>query len=169
MGLLLRMINNVQLKHLFSCIGGIFLLQWIFEVTWIHPLISTLLTYFICRFGPKKYNHIIVFVFLIVYVVACHTYYMYTGYMSNAFQFTGTQMVLTMKLSGFAYNLYDGRNLAKSKAENRPKGKNDDVFSKYAIYENEYPSLLEYLGYALCFTTILAGPSFEYRVSYIML
>lgn len=28
--------------------------------------------------------------------------------MSGVFDFTGTQMVLTMKLTSFAYNLYDG-------------------------------------------------------------
>ena len=33
---------------------------------------------------------------------------MYVGYLSGVFDFTGTQMVLTMKLTSFAYNLYDG-------------------------------------------------------------
>lgn len=33
---------------------------------------------------------------------------MYVGYLSGVFDFTGTQMVLTMKLTSFAYNLFDG-------------------------------------------------------------
>jgi hypothetical protein len=42
------------------------------------------------------------------YMTGAHVYRMYVSYMSGIFDFTGTQMVLTMKLTSFAYNLYDG-------------------------------------------------------------
>jgi hypothetical protein len=42
------------------------------------------------------------------YMTGSHLYRMYVSYMSGIFDFTGTQMVLTMKLTSFAYNLYDG-------------------------------------------------------------
>jgi len=42
-------------------------------------------------------------------------YRMYVSYMSGIFDFTGTQMVLTMKLTSFAYNMFDGHYDAKVK------------------------------------------------------
>jgi D-alanyl-lipoteichoic acid acyltransferase DltB (MBOAT superfamily) len=88
---------------------------------------------------------------------------MYVSYLSGAFDFTGTQMVLTMKLTSFAYNLYDGtvdranllrehsdKNVAKIYADRR----------KFAI--DKLPNPLEFFGYVYCFTCLLAGPAFEY-------
>jgi len=51
--------------------------------------------------------------FVMGYMVACHVYRMYVSYMSGIFDFTGTQMVLTMKLTSFAYNMFDGHYDAK--------------------------------------------------------
>ena len=62
-----------------------------------------------------------------------------------------------MKLYSLAYNLYDGEQLAKGK-ESRAAKKCSDV----AI--TEIPSFLDYLGYTFNFSTILAGPAFEYKI-----
>ena len=66
-------------------------------------------------------------------------------------------MVLVMKLYSLGYNLYDGELLAKG-TENRASKKCASV----AVEET--PSILEYLGYTFNFSTILAGPAFEFKI-----
>jgi lysophospholipid acyltransferase len=163
LGLAMRLLPSAALRHLFSMLVGVLMVQWTFASTWIHPFAVSLFTYVVCWAGPKKHNHKIVMGFLLGYLFCCHAYYQYVYYLTTFFAFTGTQMVLTMKLTAFAYNLHDGRTFAKAKADGKPLSRSDEVMSKLAI--TEFPSLLEFFGYAFCFTAVLAGPSFEYQVS----
>lgn len=163
LGLVLRLLPGSNLKHLFSFGTGLLLVQWVFASTWIHPFIASLFTYLVCIVGPKKYNHVIVMIFQLVYLFCCHAYYQYAYYLSTMFAFTGTQMVLVMKLSAFAYNVHDGRRFAKAKVDGKSLSRSEEVMERLAI--TKFPTLLEFLGYAFCFTAILAGPSFEYQVT----
>ena len=95
-----------------------------------------------------------------------HLYRMYVEYLTGVFDFTGTQMVITMKLTSFAYNLYDGtadhHNVFKSHFhDNKAMAKIYAERKKFAI--TKLPNLLEYFGYVYCFTCLLAGPAFEYQ------
>jgi len=144
-----------NIRHLYCCIIGILLMQWVYSEDWIHSFISSIVTYIICKHCPPKYVGKLVFLWAMGYMTMSHWYRMYTSYMSYIFDFTGTQMVITMKLSSFAYNYYDGiydyENVLKS---------NDDR-KKYAI--TKLPSLIQFLGYMYCFTCIMAGPAYEYN------
>eukprot|EP00559_Dactyliosolen_fragilissimus_P002026 CAMPEP_0184869476 /NCGR_PEP_ID=MMETSP0580-20130426/34235_1 /TAXON_ID=1118495 /ORGANISM="Dactyliosolen fragilissimus" /LENGTH=208 /DNA_ID=CAMNT_0027370991 /DNA_START=626 /DNA_END=1249 /DNA_ORIENTATION=+ len=60
-----------------------------------------------------------------------------------------------MKLYSLAYNLYDGHVLAKG-IEDRAAKK----CSHLAV--PQLPGLIEYLGYTFCFSSVLAGPAYEY-------
>ena len=104
----MRALPGKQLKHLTSLLGGLFLAQWVFGPDWIHSLISSGATYVICALAPRKYCPLLTFIFVMGYMTGAHAYRMYVSYLSGIFDFTGTQMVLTMKLTSFAYNLYDG-------------------------------------------------------------
>jgi D-alanyl-lipoteichoic acid acyltransferase DltB (MBOAT superfamily) len=90
---------------------------------------------------------------------------MYVSYMSGIFDFTGTQMVLTMKLTSFAYNMYDGtadkKNVLEKTHEDKKLAKVYQDRARFAI--TKLPSPLEFFGYVYCFTCILAGPAFEYK------
>jgi hypothetical protein len=162
---ILRQIGSKDVKHLFSFIGGLFLVQWIFEADWIHTFISSFVTYLICALAPRKFSAKIAFVWVMGYMTACHVYRMYVSYLSGIFDFTGTQMVLTMKLTSFAYNYYDGT-YDKDKVFATPESQGKDVRMyadrrRFAI--TKLPNLLEFFGYIYCFTCILAGPAFEYN------
>lgn len=66
-------------------------------------------------------------------------------------------MVLTMKLYSIAFNLYDGELLAN--------GTPDRAAKKCAPYAlSELPGLIEFLGYTFCFSNVLAGPAYEYKI-----
>ena len=79
------------------------------------------------------------------------------------FSFMDRDMVITMKLTSFVCNLYDGT-YDKKKVFAKHEGKNSSIMNdrkKYAI--ESLPNPLEFFGYMYCFTCILAGPAFEYK------
>jgi hypothetical protein len=154
------------MKHLYSMTVGILLMQWIFGSDWIHSFISSLVTYILCLIFPRKYLGVGVFIWAMTFMTFCHIYRMYISYMSGIFDFTGTQMVLTMKLTSFAYNLYDGtadrqKVFHDSEKFEGSKAKVYKIRKQYAI--ESLPNPLEFFGYIFCFTCLLAGPAFEYQ------
>jgi hypothetical protein len=128
---------------------GILLMQWIFASDWIHSFISSLVTYLLCLFFPRKYLGIAVFVWAMGFMTVCHLYRMYVSYMSGIFDFTGTQMVLTMKLTSFAYNLYDGTADKKNVNENNYEGSKAKVLLSLCLSATVSISLLLSLSLSL--------------------
>lgn len=153
------------MKNLFSMLGGMFLVQWIFGADWIHSFVSSLGLYIICAIAPRKSIASLGFAWGMGYMLLSHIYRMYVSYNTGIFDFTGTQMVLTMKLTSFAYNLYDGTADHANVFEKTHNDKKvERVYNdrrKYAI--TKLPNVIEFFGYIYCFTCILAGPAFEYN------
>ena len=88
---------------------------------------------------------------------------MYVSYLSGIFDFTGMQMVLTMKLTSFAYNYFDGTYDKKRVFREHSDPKVAKTYAdrrRFAI--TSLPNPLEFYGYVYCFTCLLAGPAFEY-------
>lgn len=67
-------------------------------------------------------------------------------------EITGSQMVLVMKLTLFAWNAYDG---------GRPLAELDRVQARDRLAD--VPGLLPFLGYCFFFPSVLAGPNFPYQ------
>ncbi|KAF8875343.1 MBOAT, membrane-bound O-acyltransferase family-domain-containing protein [Gymnopilus junonius] len=105
-------------------------------------LASILTTYFVTKYDKSKRMPWVVFVHVIRVIY---------GFSYETIEVTGPQMVLTMKLTTFAWNVYDGRR----KAEDLDKWQ----MAKRIV---EYPSLLEFLGYSFYFPGILVGPYLDY-------
>jgi hypothetical protein len=163
---MLRAIPSAPLKNLFSMLGGLFLVQWIFGADWIHSFVSSAVTYVLCAILPKRQVATVVFIWVMGYMLLSHVYRMYVSYLSGIFDFTGTQMVLTMKLTSFAYNLYDGTADKARVFPDKPHADKKDAKlyaerQRFAI--TRLPNPLEFFGYVYCFTCILAGPAFEYN------
>ncbi|KEI42328.1 uncharacterized protein L969DRAFT_14532 [Mixia osmundae IAM 14324] len=78
-----------------------------------------------------------------------HRYFSNTSL--DVIEITGSQMVLVMKLSHYAWNAYDGT---------RPLEELDDRQKGDRI--TELPGLLEFLGFSFFFPSILVGPSFTF-------
>jgi hypothetical protein len=171
-----------NLKHLFSLVVGLALTQWIYGADWIHTFASSLGTYFICLLCPKRYVAVAVFVFVMGYMTVSHIYRMYVSYLSGVFDFTGTQMVLTMKLTAFGYNLFDGtadKQRVLGQGPYRSTDNQSPIYLKKGPKEAErerrvllarqqfavegVPNPLAFFGYVYCFTCLLAGPAFEYQ------
>ncbi|CAM9628376.1 unnamed protein product [Ascophyllum nodosum] len=153
---------NATAKHAFSVLVGIWTMQFVFYSQWIHSFISSTVTYLMVLFLPNKYMPHIVFLFVMGYICVSHIYRMYVDYMGWSLDFTGPQMVLTIKLSSFAYNVWDGRKWAEIEKDtgNKKKDRTLAARRKYAL--RTVPNVLEFYGYIYCFSSILAGPAFEY-------
>ena len=84
-----------------------------------------------------KHRHIIVFVFMMSYMTASHIYRLYVDYMGWTLDFTGPQMLLTIKLTSLAYSLYDGSvdadNLKKALASEDTKKGRRAVYAVRAV------------------------------------
>jgi len=157
LGIIMAMLPYGKVKHLFSFLLGAFLIQFTIGTQWIHHMITVVISYLLLLILPRKYSKTIIPWFIMLYMTAGHLHRQFINYLGWDLDFTGTQMVLTMKLYSLAYNLYDGERLAK--------GTEDRAAKKCAnVSVTEMPSFIEYLGYTFNFSTILAGPSFEFKI-----
>lgn len=156
LGMIMLALPHGKIKHLFSFILGAFLLQFTIGIQWIHQLISSMIVYVMFLTLPAKTAKTLVPIFAMAYITMGHLHRQYINYLGWDMDFTGPQMVLTMKLYSLAYNLYDGELLNR--------GKEDRAAKKCAsVAVTSLPGIIEYLGYTFCFATVLAGPAYEYK------
>jgi len=155
LGIIMGALPYGKTKHLFSFLLGTFLLQFTLGVQWIHQLITSLVCYGMFLTLPRKTTISIVPIFVMLYITLGHIHRQYIDYLGYTMDFTGAQMVITIKMYSFAYNLYDGEMIAK--------GTPDRASKKCAPFAIEkLPGLLEFLGFTFCFSNVLTGPAFEY-------
>jgi len=157
LGLIMLMLPYGKVKHLFSFLLGAFLLQFTIGVQWVHQLVTAMAVYVMFLILPPSLSKKVVPVFLMLYCTLGHLHRQYINYLGWDLDFTGSQMVITMKLYALAYNIYDGHLLKIGKPERATKKCAD-------LAVEEVPGILEYLGYTFNFATVLAGPAFEYKI-----
>lgn len=156
LGMIMVSLPHGKVKHLFSFLLGAFLLQFTIGKQWLHQLVTSLACYLLFAVLPPKISKTVVPVFLMLYMTAGHLHRQYINYLGWDMDFTGPQMVLTIKLYSLAYNLYDGHLIAKGTPDRAAK-----KCAPWAV--NGLPGIIEFLGYSFCFATILAGPGYEYK------
>ncbi|CAN6627153.1 lysophospholipid acyltransferase [Trichomonascus vanleenenianus] len=148
--------SNRVLKDLYIVGVSMFYLLGVFN-TWSGLrtlLISTLGTYFITKtLRTSPFMPWINFLFVMGHLFIGHIHaQMHEGkYDVNEIDISGAQMVLCMKLTAFAWNVYDG--LASDSALT-------DFQRSHAI--KQHPPLLDFLAYALFFPSLFTGPSCDY-------
>lgn len=156
LGMIMLALPYGKIKHAFSFLLGAFLLQATIGKQWIHQMITSLACYAMFVYLPPALYKKIVPIFLIAYCTVGHLHRQYINYLGYDLDFTGPQMVITIKLYAMTYNLYDGYLFSK--------GKEDRAAKKCAPFSlSELPGIVEYLGYTFNFATVLAGPAYEYK------
>lgn len=121
LGMIMLSLPHGKIKHLFSFLLGAFLLQFTIGIQWIHQLISSLVAYAMFLILPSSLAKTVVPIFMMIYITAGHLHRQYINYLGWDMDFTGPQMVLTMKLYSLAYNLYDGEQIRKGKEDRAAK------------------------------------------------
>ncbi|TMW63009.1 hypothetical protein Poli38472_005627 [Pythium oligandrum] len=159
-----RQLHAPVAKHSLNILVGVAMAQFVYASGWLHSFVSAGITYAIVKYAPVRPMPYIVFAFNMFYVAGLHIYRMSVDYMGWSMDSTASQMLLLIKLTGFAFNYYDGivTESTQIKSTDSPT-KIKIKQSRQALSITLLPSLLQFYGYVYCFTTFLAGPAFEYR------
>ncbi|KAL0064745.1 Lysophospholipid acyltransferase [Marasmius tenuissimus] len=141
--------NTPTLRHLFSIgIALFFLLPMLNMYTGLLQLLGDMLfTYFVAKYHKGSAMPWIVFFFVLGHLMANHIIRVIYNLSYETIEVTGPQMVLVMKLTTYAWNVFDGR-----------RKKEDLDAWQLANCITEYPSLVEFLGYCFYFPGFLVGP-----------
>lgn len=152
-GFLIRFIPGAKARNLFSTVVGFLLVYYPFGSHVVHGVVTSVITYLLMWLIPRKcgtLTWLIIFPYLtVLHVVNA------SGLSWNAgdMDFTGGQMVLTLKLISMAVCFQDTHS------------KSTEVLSPYqrAHVFTQLPSLLEFFGFVFAFGNLLAGPVIEFR------
>lgn len=113
-------------------------------------LISASGTYAIAAYIQGPYMPWIGFVFNMGYMSISHMYRQILNDPTKI-DITGAQMVMVMKLTGFCWNVYDGR---------QKESELNDHQKDRAL--RQLPSILDYAGFVLFFPALMIGPAFDF-------
>nr|KIR50417.1 lysophospholipid acyltransferase [Cryptococcus bacillisporus CA1280] len=142
-----------NVAHLFSiAISTVFLAPLLgLGEGMLHMLFSSLGTYVIVNSMRGKSMPWVVFAFVMGHLLFNHIKRSVLELPASTIEITGSQMVLVMKLSTFAWNIHDG-------------GVKEDELDANQLETRltEIPSLVAFLGYCFFFPSVLVGPSFDY-------
>ncbi|KAI1420577.1 membrane-bound O-acyltransferase domain-containing protein 1 [Xylaria sp. FL1777] len=141
-------------KNLFIISGGLFYLVGLYSLwTGIRTLfISSAVTYGLASYlRTSPYMPWIAFVFLMGHMAVNQLARQFADDPSVV-DITGAQMVMVMKLSAFAWNVFDGT---------LPEDQLSDHQKDRRIVK--LPGFLDYAGYVLFFPSLFAGPAFDYN------
>jgi lysophospholipid acyltransferase len=141
-------------KNLFIISGGLFYLVGLYSLwTGIRTLfISSAVTYSLAHYlRTSPYMPWIAFVFLMGHMAVNQLTRQFANNPS-VIDITGAQMVMVMKLSAFAWNVFDGT---------LPEDQLSDHQKDRRIIK--LPGFLDYAGYVLFFPSLFGGPAFDYN------
>ncbi|OJA12673.1 hypothetical protein AZE42_10144 [Rhizopogon vesiculosus] len=145
--------SQPNLKHCFNLLVSVFFFIPVLNLSWgfVQLLGSVLGTYFIAANVKSPNMPWIVFTFVMGHLTINHIIRAFFNLSYETVEVTGPQMVLAMKLTTFAWNVYDGRVAPED-------------LDKWQLQKRitKYPTLLEFLGYSFYFPGILVGPYLDY-------
>ncbi|CAA16861.1 membrane bound O-acyltransferase, MBOAT Ale1 [Schizosaccharomyces pombe] len=150
-GILKRLPSAPWIRNLFSISIGLFYLIGVHHLYdgVLVLLFDALFTYFVAAFYRSSRMPWIIFIVILGHTFSSHVIrYIYP---SENTDITASQMVLCMKLTAFAWSVYDGR-LPSSELSSYQK---DRALRKI-------PNILYFLGYVFFFPSLLVGPAFDY-------
>ncbi|WVQ79951.1 hypothetical protein IAT38_002052 [Cryptococcus sp. DSM 104549] len=145
--------SRPNLAHIFSIAISTFFLVPLLGMGdgMLHLLLSCLATYAISVSMRGPNMPWVVFTFCMGHLLFNHIKRTVFAVPTSAIEITGSQMVLVMKLTTFAWNVHDGRLKAEGLDANQLETRLTSV-----------PNPLAFLGYCFFFPSILVGPSFDY-------
>ena len=143
-------------RHIFALGIGMAYSVICFAEDTIHPLMASLICFFLMKFFPRNPFYVLGYSFL--HMSAAHMYAYFYEYGQWNIDYTMAHMVLTVKLQITAFAVSDGHD--KNRVFNKkwgPELDNDKITPEI------FPSLLEFMSYCFYFPSYVAGPCFAYR------
>jgi lysophospholipid acyltransferase len=163
-------------RHLYSFLTGLALVYYPFGSSSLHALPPALITYAVVKLVPRKCGTL-AWLVNFPYLLCLHAANASgLSWNSGELDFTGGQMVLTLKLIALAMCVQDAQRAADAAAAaeggsggspsktRRDAPATTDVLTRYQAAHAipACPPLLDYLGFCFCFGNLLGGPFLEY-------
>ncbi|TFY80409.1 hypothetical protein EWM64_g3598 [Hericium alpestre] len=146
--------SHPHLKHVFNLSIAFFYFIPVLQLysAFLQLLGDVLVTYVVTAVAKGPRMPWVVFAIMMGHLTVNHVIRAVYDLSYETLEVTGPQMVLVMKLTTFAWNIYDGK---------RP----EQDLDKWQLEKRvvEHPSLLEFLGYAFYFPGVLVGPFLEFN------
>ncbi|KAG0151527.1 hypothetical protein CROQUDRAFT_86539 [Cronartium quercuum f. sp. fusiforme G11] len=157
--------KHPTILHIYSILISFGFLIGVFNLRFgtIQLLIASITTYLTCHFlialpsiknktfKPNSSTPWWIFAGLLAHLTINHSKRIFLNVSYDTVEITGAQMVLVMKLSTFAWNVYDGH---------RPIEDLDEYQKSTAI--RKMPGLLEFIAYCFFFPSLLVGPAIPF-------
>lgn len=187
----LRFIRNPEFRHLYNISLSLFIFLGIFDLLDAVRIlcVNSLVVYLILLYIKNHWGPRLVFIFLMAHMSMSHIYRQLYAISITQYDATGPEMVIVIKLTSFAYCIYDGLklNLKEVEQEFDEQASESSIWSrqkaitnriieesidiaqytprqlKKAVPANKFPSLLEYFGFIFYFPSILVGPAIEFE------
>ena len=153
LGFIMSFIPFGTCKHISAALLGSYLLYFTLGEQWLHILRTTTISYLMICMLPRSVTKYALPVFALSY---CSYAHINRQLNDVEWDFSCAQMMLTIKLYSIAWNLWDGEQLTNNTNLERATIN----CKQFAIYET--PSLIEFFGYCLNFSTCLIGPVYEF-------
>lgn len=144
--------DNQKLKHFLFGFLGMIIAYFVYSTISFSVFISMIPVYFIMKYMPNRKGAYLSFAISVGYLIFLHVKRMVDNYMGYTLDFSGLQMVLTIKFTTFAFSVSNA---------NDEEYKCSPYTEKHKI--KKYPSLLEFFGYTFFFPAYFSGPSLEYN------
>ena len=176
-----KYISHEFLKHVFSIFVGTIFSYSLFSLNEVLYIIGiSSFTWCVVLFVPIKYRpHMIVFGTSMAQLSALHIYYMMKNWMIWKVEVTGVMMLLTIKMTSFAFDHYDTQlkkiiisdkeiiiNDKETKDINdkdKEIDSHNDFMERIEERERKNPSILEWFGYVFFFPSFLTGPTLSFN------
>ncbi|KAI9295695.1 MBOAT-domain-containing protein [Neoconidiobolus thromboides FSU 785] len=140
-------------KNLYSIVTTLFLFVCIHDqlIGLYHLLLSCVVTYTLLSTFKGELGAKLVFLWAMIHMSYTHILRQYYDYGLAKMDYSGPQMIWTIKLTMFAFNVYDGQRDLKQ-------------LSGYQIERRiqRLPSFIDFLGYVFYFGGFFVGPAFDY-------
>ena len=144
--------QNILKRQLFSITFGLGLGFFCFGSEYAHIVLVAIVSYVSLLVLPRKNAHLIVFVFVMLYLSCIHLYLQIYYYGEKNLDITSPMMILTQKLTYLAFSYYDSSRPVESLTK----------FQKTYVLE-ELPSVLDTASYIFNFQSAIIGPSCLYQ------
>jgi len=108
LGFLNRFVPIGSPRHLYNLTLGVLFAQACYGPGWLHLMFTSVVSYMLLAMAPRASSHKLVFSWMMLYIGGTHLYRMHTEWLGWSMDFSGPQMMATIKITSLAFNYHDG-------------------------------------------------------------
>jgi lysophospholipid acyltransferase len=159
----------------YNLVAGVLLAQFLFAEAWINVGLAALLTNLLVRVLPRKLVGPVTFFLIMIFMVMTMVERLSCDYLSYRMDYTGAQMMVTIKLTSFAWCYTDGgkssdgqtlKSLQQEYKTEQDSRKKRLLKAKVEKFKNKYdtmPNILTFMAWTYQFSGYPVGPALELR------